>query len=120
MEPTLEPTLSAATKTAKKKILAERNQAFTFTNSSKPPILDSRTSPARSVRSSCSSDYDEDEENSFDGNTSSKKPYDPFTNYLSPRPKILSYELPRISSSKHLCSIVNCALIEGQEQLSAH
>ena len=65
----MEPTLSAATKTAKKKILAERNQAFTFTNSSKPPILDSRTSPARSVRSSCSSDYDEDEENSFDGNT---------------------------------------------------
>ncbi|XP_017255511.1 uncharacterized protein LOC108225198 [Daucus carota subsp. sativus] len=88
----MEPTLSAATKTAKKKILAERNQAFTFTNFLKPPILDSRTSPARSVRSSCSSDYDEEEENSFDGNTSSKKPYDPFTNYLSPRPKFLRYD----------------------------
>ncbi|KAK1360217.1 hypothetical protein POM88_044691 [Heracleum sosnowskyi] len=92
----MEPTISAATKAAllpKRKILAERNEAFTFTNSSKPPILDSRTSPARSVRSSCSSHHDdgEDEENRFDGNSSSKKPYDPLTNYLSPRPKFLRY-----------------------------
>lgn len=93
----MEPTISAATKAAlfpRKNILAERNEASTFNNSLKPPILHSGTSPlvsACSLRSSCSSDNDEDEENSVDGNSSLKKPYDPLTNYLSPRPKYLRY-----------------------------
>lgn len=102
----MSPTISAATKAAavpRMKILAERNDAFTFPNpqSQKPPILDSKTSPiisgtGRSVRSSYNSAYetdddDDEEHNTFDADSSLKKPYDPLTNYLSPRPKFLRY-----------------------------
>lgn len=99
----MSPTISATTKAAavpRKKILAERNEAFTFANpqSQKPPILDSKTSPiisgtGRSDRSSDNSAYetDDEEQNSFDADSSLKKAYDPLTNYLSPRPKFLRY-----------------------------
>lgn len=87
----MSPTISAATKAValvpRKKILAERNEAFTLTDSPKPLVGSSR-----SIRSYCSPDNDCDEQISFDGNSLlTKKPYDPLTNYLSPRPKFLRY-----------------------------
>ncbi|XP_059655305.1 uncharacterized protein LOC132302453 [Cornus florida] len=105
----MSPTISAASKAVaqKMKILAERNEAPTFSetqidNSSK---LDFTTIPVnpkigRSRRSSSSqitplynsvSESDEDEQNTFVAQ-SSLKPYDPLTNYLSPRPKFLRYK----------------------------
>ncbi|KAK1358342.1 hypothetical protein POM88_051598 [Heracleum sosnowskyi] len=71
-----------------KKVLAERFEGFTFASSPKPLI-----GSARSIRLCCSSDNNcDDDENSFEGDTVlEKKPYDPLTNYLSPRPKFLRY-----------------------------
>ncbi|XP_052180936.1 uncharacterized protein LOC127794083 [Diospyros lotus] len=73
----MSPTISAASKAAvpRKKILAERNEASNFSGSQLhySPDLDSRTLPS----------------------DSSSKPYDPLTNYLSPRPKFLRYNPSR-------------------------
>lgn len=86
----MSPTISAATKAAavpRKKILAERNEAS--------PII---SGTGRSVRSSDNSTYqidddddDDEEQKTFDADSSLRKPYDPLTNYLSPRPKFLRY-----------------------------
>ncbi|WOG99180.1 hypothetical protein DCAR_0518528 [Daucus carota subsp. sativus] len=88
----MSPTISAATKAAalvpRKKILADRNEGFTFCMSPK-----SLVGSACSVRFSSCPDTDcDDKQNRFDGDSSLReKPYDPLTNYLSPRPKFLRY-----------------------------
>ncbi|CAK9174547.1 unnamed protein product [Ilex paraguariensis] len=104
----MSPTISAASKAIvpRKKILAERNEASTFsdTHLTQTPNHGTKTTTLSSgvYRSdssfsrvtppgSCPSDSDSDGQNNFVGN-SSLKPYDPLTNYLSPRPKFLRYK----------------------------
>ncbi|KAL8122928.1 uncharacterized protein LOC141701871 isoform X2 [Apium graveolens] len=71
-----------------KKILADRNEGLTFSISPKPLV-----GSAHSERSNCSTGKNcDDDQISFDGDwVLEKKPYDPLTNYLSPRPKFLRY-----------------------------
>ncbi|XP_057977442.1 uncharacterized protein LOC131164343 [Malania oleifera] len=107
----MSPTISAASKVVvpRKKILSERNEASGLISSDtqvlKTRNLDSKTPVNMGVidsdgsRSqvtpfdellSGDSESDGDEENVFVPNLSSE-PYDPLTNYLSPRPKFLRY-----------------------------
>lgn len=84
------PTKSAATKASfpRKKILTESSN-FNVAHLQRNPNLDSKPSSKKSPSfSNCSSDPDYEDQNSSD---SSLKPYDPLTNYLSPRPKFLRY-----------------------------
>ncbi|XP_021857656.2 uncharacterized protein [Spinacia oleracea] len=82
-KPFMSPTISTASKSVtpnKKRILAER----------KPPkmgTISSSTTPTKSL-SKISTFFSEDETFVPDSTT---KPYDPVTNYLSPRPKFLRY-----------------------------
>ncbi|KAM7483794.1 hypothetical protein LguiB_008377 [Lonicera macranthoides] len=80
----MSPTISAATKASfpRKKILTECSN-FSDTHLQRNPNLDSKPSSKKSP-----SDPDYEDQNSSD---SSLKPYDPLTNYLSPRPKFLRY-----------------------------
>ncbi|XP_057474039.1 uncharacterized protein LOC130762420 [Actinidia eriantha] len=81
----MSPTISAASKVQapRKKILAERNEIsnFSYTHLHDTPNLDSKPS----------SESGDDEQNNSVSDSSSKS-YDPFTNYLSPRPKFLRYK----------------------------
>ncbi|PSR96889.1 Protein Ycf2 like [Actinidia chinensis var. chinensis] len=81
----MSPTISAASKVQapRKKILVERNEISNFsdTHLHNTPNLDSKPS----------SESGDDEQNNSVSDSSSKS-YDPFTNYLSPRPKFLRYK----------------------------
>ncbi|CAI9773590.1 unnamed protein product [Fraxinus pennsylvanica] len=101
----MSPTKSASSKIAfpKKKILAERieNSSFSDTQIQKTPDLEMKNSPLNSSigHSGQSSSWFIPSKNcahvSNDNGVvvdSSLKPYDPYTNYLSPRPKYLRYD----------------------------
>ncbi|XP_022889571.1 uncharacterized protein LOC111405086 isoform X1 [Olea europaea var. sylvestris] len=101
----MSPTKSASSKIAfsKKKILAERNEnsSFSDTQIRKSPDLEMKNSPLNSSigHSGRSSSWFIPSNNCAPGSNdngvvadSSLKPYDPYTNYLSPRPKYLRYD----------------------------
>ncbi|GAB4842314.1 hypothetical protein Ancab_012284 [Ancistrocladus abbreviatus] len=107
----MEPTISASSKAIypRKKILTERNEASGFTPSDthrkKPPNLDPKSNPKQmgvvdrgqissqvSPMLSSSDVLASDEEDDAFVPYSSLRPYDPLTNYLSPRPKFLRYK----------------------------
>ncbi|KAJ9190265.1 hypothetical protein P3X46_001485 [Hevea brasiliensis] len=94
----MSPTISAVSKAnpPRKKILAERNESLhnSLQNAS---ILDSKTiqkSTSLDSKTTSSTEFDENEQNALVDDLSSK-PYDPLTNYLSPRPKFLRYKVNR-------------------------
>lgn len=102
----MSPTISAASKaiTPRNKILSERNEdsesVFSDDHDKKIPILDqtpplvnsdaedslSRTIPSSPAVSQCNNN----EEDGLSADLSCR-PYNPFTNYLSPRPRFLRY-----------------------------
>ncbi|XWS12008.1 hypothetical protein CRYUN_Cryun37aG0053300 [Craigia yunnanensis] len=111
----MSPTVSAASKATfpRKKILTERNESpgsnFSNTHLSKIPNLDSKASPKIIPKASHKSSPNLDPKvtskepisqktplsyNSRD-ETPSPRPYDPLTNYLSPRPQFLRYNPSR-------------------------
>ncbi|GFZ08060.1 hypothetical protein Acr_19g0009970 [Actinidia rufa] len=81
----MSPTISAASKVQapRKKILAERNEISNFS--------DPHLHTSQNLDSKPSSESGDDEQNNSVSDSSSK-PYDPFMNYLSPRPKFLRYK----------------------------
>ncbi|KDP40851.1 hypothetical protein JCGZ_24850 [Jatropha curcas] len=90
----MSPTVSAASKfnPPRKKILAERNESLD-NSLQKTPNLDSKPLQKASSlgsKTSSSTDFDEKEKNALVYDLS-PRPYDPVTNYLSPRPKFLRY-----------------------------
>ncbi|CAI9114226.1 OLC1v1014896C1 [Oldenlandia corymbosa var. corymbosa] len=101
------PTVSANSKVKvpRKKILGEKNDSFTSGENTQfpknSPDIDSRNGLHRSGSgtslghpiSTCSYTFKSDDEDvgTFSSD-SSLKPYDPLTNYLSPRPKYLRYK----------------------------
>ncbi|GAV75918.1 hypothetical protein CFOL_v3_19394, partial [Cephalotus follicularis] len=94
----MSPTLSAASKTAlpRKKILAESNQSFD-THLEKTPTFDSKATPKTSNLANPNDSLFQSTPLSSQGTESHDKeqilkPYDPVTNYLSPRPKFLRYK----------------------------
>ncbi|KAK6914811.1 hypothetical protein RJ641_019928 [Dillenia turbinata] len=108
----MSPTISASLKTnvPRKNVLAERNENlenpenpesnFSKTHIQKPPILDAANplSPCNSFSDGSLSKHGfpspkmlDEAQDSDSRDQSSSKPYDPLTNYLSPRPKFLRY-----------------------------
>ncbi|KAG2722840.1 hypothetical protein I3760_02G145600 [Carya illinoinensis] len=95
-------TISAAAKVAvpRKKIFAERNEApepfFSKTHVPKAPVFESKlnfVNPGTDVSDVPSPEgfaSDDNEPNAYVAN-GSLRPYDPLTNFLSPRPKFLRY-----------------------------
>ncbi|KAJ9179259.1 hypothetical protein P3X46_011068 [Hevea brasiliensis] len=81
----MSPTISAASKAnpPRKKILAERNESLDNSLQKTPASLDSKATS--------STEFDDNEQNVLVDDLSSG-PYDPLTNYLSPRPKFLRYK----------------------------
>ncbi|XVE88802.1 hypothetical protein DITRI_Ditri19aG0097900 [Diplodiscus trichospermus] len=111
----MSPTVSAASKATspRKKILAERNESpgsnFSNTHFLKSPNLGSKASPKTIPKASVKNSSNLEPQvtskepftlktplsyNSSD-ETPSPKPYDPLTNYLSPRPQFLRYNPSR-------------------------
>lgn len=99
----LSPTISAASKVSlpRKKILGERNEAFgskfSGTQMGKSPKInkeDGRGMASPNVRDVSSSQITPSSRASESGYDSDSAclPYDPLTNYLSPRPKFLRYK----------------------------
>ncbi|KAL3511730.1 hypothetical protein ACH5RR_024447 [Cinchona calisaya] len=99
----MSPTISASSKVTVpiKKILAEKNESLTTSSDNhhvqKSPILESRSGVLQSGRalSHCNITSDTDDDNELDtcSADSSLRPFDPLTNYLSPRLKYLRYKL---------------------------
>ena len=122
----MSPTISAASKAIipKKKILAERNEAsesiFSEPVVQKTPNLESKTTCSNPVteKSDIASpqgfEPNGNEENVVaDG---SLRPYDPLTNYLSPRPKFLRYKPNRRQEILHR---LENEIPEGKDGLSS-
>ncbi|KAF3450680.1 hypothetical protein FNV43_RR06769 [Rhamnella rubrinervis] len=104
MSPTISAASKAITPTPRNKILSERNEGsesvFSYAHDKKIPILDQIPLPVNSdVEDSLSqtipssppvTQCNNNEEDGLSADLSSR-PYDPFTNYLSPRPRFLRY-----------------------------
>ncbi|XAR67669.1 hypothetical protein NMG60_11002517 [Bertholletia excelsa] len=94
LKPFMAPTISAVPKASlpRKKILAERNESAD-SHHQNTPDFDHKCSLNNSGRSSSirSRVRDSDNEQNISFSDLSSNPYDPLTNYLSPRPKFLRY-----------------------------
>ncbi|KAM7254493.1 hypothetical protein ACFE04_003873 [Oxalis oulophora] len=112
----MSPTISAASKVTlpKRKILGEHNQTFDNHLLKTPNVRASK----ESLSSKTSSGYDDSEDTEQNYalvSDSAQKPYDPVTNYLSPRPEFLRYrpnrcrEILRFSEDEKIeGSVISC------------
>lgn len=92
----MSPTISAASKInpPRNKILAERNESLDNSFQKISTNLDSKATQmptSLDSKTTSSTEFDEKEQKALVDDLSSR-PYDPLTNYLSPRPKFLRYK----------------------------
>ncbi|XP_030972767.1 uncharacterized protein LOC115992680 [Quercus lobata] len=124
----MSPTISAASKAIipKKKILAERNEAsesiFSEPVVQKTPNLESKTTSSNPLTEKSDIASPQGFEPNGNGNEEnvvadgSLRPYDPLTNYLSPRPKFLRYKPNRRQEILHR---LENEIPEGKDGLSS-